>query len=158
MLHRSANAGKRQTRPPIAAHVSVHFTVPETRPESGEHNRQRYACCTHGVSLIVSIGCLHKKAIATYSLVRWSQPVGLRPAFRDNQIFRGAGVNTMDRFRRRSIHGTISGVSRQSLSDRDAIGPLHVLQPPSHPVRLEVGSQSLRHVEAPPLSRLDWFS
>jgi len=27
MLHRSANAGKRQTRLPIAAHLSVHFTA-----------------------------------------------------------------------------------------------------------------------------------
>jgi hypothetical protein len=66
MLHRSANAGKRQTRPPIAAHVTVHFTVTETRPEYGKRNRQRYACCTHGVSLIVSIGCFQKKAIAIY--------------------------------------------------------------------------------------------
>jgi hypothetical protein len=28
MLHRGANAGKRQIRPRIAAHVAVHFTVP----------------------------------------------------------------------------------------------------------------------------------
>jgi len=88
----------------------------------------------------------------------FERELGLRLAFRDNQIFRGAGVNKMDRFRRHSIHGTISGDSRQSFSDRDAIGPLHALQPPSYPVRLDVGSQSLRHVEAPPLSRPDWFS
>jgi hypothetical protein len=35
MLHRGANAGKRQARPRIAAHVAVQFTIPIMQPPLG---------------------------------------------------------------------------------------------------------------------------